>query len=160
MNNLPQKMLFFLKSPISWIETDGNSYNEWILSGEPVKFLLEKPFTDSPGTVFNYNSAAVHLLGIVLTKAVGMSIPDFADKNLFSKIGISKVGWEQFDNQNINGGSGIQLKPTDMAKLGQLILQKGKSGTQSIVSEDWIMSITDPAFSWRDNYGTLLNLPL
>jgi len=149
--------LLTMSGGFQWNETNGNSYNEWILSGKPVDFLLEKPLTDSPGSVFNYNSAAVHLLGIVLNKATKMTVPAFADQYLFKKIGIEKVQWEQFEESYINGGSGIQLKPEDMGRIGQLMLQKGKSGTEIIVSENWIKSMTDPYYTWRNNYGALRN---
>lgn len=149
--------LLTMSGGFQWDETNGNSYNEWILSGKPVDFLLEKPLTDLPGSVFNYNSAAVHLLGIVLNKATKMTVPAFADQYLFKKIGIEKVQWEQFEESYINGGSGIRLKPEDMGRIGQLMLQKGKSGTEIIVSEDWIKSMTDPHYIWRNNYGALRN---
>lgn len=155
--NITLLHLLTMSGGFQWNETGGNSYNEWILSGKPVDFLLEKPIANSPGTTFNYNSAAIHLLGIVLTKASGMSLPEFADQFLFSKIGITKVAWEQFDASQVNGGSGIRLRPYDMARIGQLMLQNGKSGTESIVSEEWIKSLTDPAYTWRDTYGALHN---
>lgn len=155
--NITLLQLLTMTGGFEWDETDGNSYNEWILSNRPIEFLLEKPLTDTPGSTFNYNSAAVHLLGIVLNKATGVNVPDFANQNLFSKLGIDDVEWEQFDDHYVNGGSGIRLRPQDMAKIGQLVLQKGMSGSQSVVSEDWIKSITDPAFSWRDSYGVLKN---
>lgn len=149
--------LLTMSGGFQWNETGANSYNEWILSGKPVDYLLEKPISNSPGTAYSYNSAAIHLLGVVLTKATAMSLPAFADEFLFSKIGITKVIWEQFDASQVNGGSGIRLRPYDMARIGQLMLQKGKSGTESIVSDEWIQSLTDPAYTWRDTYGTLTN---
>lgn len=149
--------LLTMSGGFQWSETNGNSYNEWILSGKPVDFLLEKPLTDSPGSMFNYNSAAVHLLGIVLNKATKMPLPIFADQYLFKKIGIEMVQWEQFEESYTNGGSGIQLKPEDMGRVGQLMLQKGKSGTDAIVSSEWITSMTDPFYTWRTNYGSLKN---
>ncbi len=155
--NITVLHLLTMSGGFQWDETNGNSYNEWILSGRPVDFLLEKPLTDSPGSTFNYNSAAVHLLGIVLDKATGMNVPAFADQYLFRKIGIAKVQWEQFEESYINGGSGIRLRPEDMARIGQLMLQKGKSGTEAIVSEGWIKSMTDPSYTWRSNYGALRN---
>ncbi len=115
---------------IQWNKSGGNGYNEWVLSVETVNCLLDKPIVSTPGTTFNYNSAVVHLLGVILVEASDMSLPDFASQYLFGKIGIETSAWEKADEIHANGGSGIRLKSQDMAKLGQLMLQGGKSGDE------------------------------
>lgn len=147
--------LLTMSGGFQWNELGGNAYNEWALSGEPVNHLLDKPIVSEPGTTFNYNSAAVHLLGVTLAAATGMSLPDFALQYLFSKIGVEMVGWEKADEYYVNGGSGIRLKSLDMAKLGQLMLQGGKSGSEQILPAGWAASISMPAYSWRNNYAVL-----
>ena len=149
--------LLTMSSGFQWNEVDGNAYNEWILSADPFNFLLTKPLTDSPGSAFNYNSAAVHLLSIVLIKATKMPLPDFANQYLFSKIGIGRVAWEKWDGTNVNGSSGIRLTPPDMGRIGQLLMQKGWSASETIVPESWIEAMIKPAYSWRSNYGALKN---
>jgi len=149
--------LLTMSSGFEWNENNGNAYNEWVLSKRPIGFLLDKPIVNMPGSTFNYNSAAVHLLGVIISEATGMSLPDFASQYLFSKIGITSVQWEQADVNYVNGGSGIRLRPEDMAKIGQLILQKGWSGSEQIVNEEWIDTTTSPAFAWRRQYGVLGN---
>ncbi len=149
--------LLNMSGGFEWNETNGNAYNEWALSKRPIEFLLEKPIVNNPGSVFNYNSAAVHLLGVIIAEAADMPLPVFANQFLFSKLGISSVAWEQADQNDVNGGSGIRLMPEDMARIGQLILQKGFSGGDQIVDETWIASITSPAFDWRRQYGVLSN---
>lgn len=147
--------LLSMSGGFEWHETDGNAFNEWALSNRPVGFLLDKPIIHAPGTVFNYNSAAVHLLGVIISEASHMSLPVFANQYLFNKIGIEDVQWEPEDEIYVNGGSGIRLKPEDMARIGQLILQTGLSGTEQVVSADWITVTTKPAYEWRRQYGVL-----
>lgn len=147
--------LLTMSGGFEWHENDGNAYNEWILSGEPVNFLLGKPIVTAPGSTFNYNSAAVNLLGVIITEASGKSLPMFAEEYLFSKIGITEVNWEEFDNGSFNGGSGIQLKVEDLARVGQLMLQSGMSAEETIVPGDWINHIVTPTYTWRNNYEVL-----
>lgn len=52
-----------------WNESSGNDYGNWIASLDHVRYLFERPLATEPGTTFRYNSAAVHVLGVVLEEA-------------------------------------------------------------------------------------------
>jgi len=80
-----------------WEESGAVGYNEWITSEDPVAYLLAKPKAHTPGTAFAYNSAAVHLLGLVLEEATGRSLPAFADEVLFGPLAIGTRIWEPLD---------------------------------------------------------------
>jgi len=86
-----------------------------------------------------------------------MKLKDFADQYLFDRIGVTKKTWEQLSNNYVNGGAGLDLRPRDLARFGQLILQKGKSGSQIIVSEEWVKEATSSKYSWTATYGALKN---
>jgi CubicO group peptidase (beta-lactamase class C family) len=146
------RQLLTMSSRYQWHESDGNDYNNWVLSGDHVQFLLDRLQTDPAGT-FNYNSAAVSLLGLVLQHAVAEPLPDFAQDALFQPIGISSAQWEQLEPDMVNAGSGIKMTATDLLRFGQLLLQKGRSGTVQLVPESWIDTGTTPQFSWRETYG-------
>jgi CubicO group peptidase (beta-lactamase class C family) len=53
----------------------------------------------------------------------------------------------------VNAGSGIQLTARDLLRVGQLVLQHGKSGTTQVVPSTWIDDATRPKFTWRATYG-------
>jgi CubicO group peptidase (beta-lactamase class C family) len=144
--------LLTMTSGYAWDETNGDDYNQWILAPDHVQYLLDRPRTGRPGS-FTYNSAAVHLLGVVLQQAAGRPLPELADEQLFRPIGVSGVAWEQLEAGTVNGGSGIQLAGQDLLRLGQLVLQRGWSGGQAIVPEGWLAEATTPRFPWRDSYG-------
>ena len=147
--------LLSMTAGFEWQENGGPSYNEWILSGDHIGFVVGKPLENPPGTSFNYNSAAVHLLGVVLQSAVKMPLPEFADEYFFDKIGILDKKWERFDQEYVNGGSGIDLRSRDLARLGQLYLQNGHSGLEQVVPEHWIEEVTTSKFTWRAQYYDL-----
>jgi CubicO group peptidase (beta-lactamase class C family) len=138
--------LLTMTSGFDWFESGAIGYNDWVLSGDPIHFLLDKPLVSTPGQSFNYNSAAVHLLSVVVQQATGVAIPDFAQENLFTPLGITRVRWEAFPDGRVNGGAGIDLRPRDLAKLGQLWLQTGRTGSRQVVDSRWIDAATQPTF--------------
>jgi len=136
-----------------WDESTAAAYNDWVTSPDHVQYLLDRPLTNPPGTGFRYNSAAVHLLGVILEQVTGLSLPTFADEVLFGPIGISSRAWEPFPEGTVNGGSGLDLRPRDLARIGQLFLQEGVSGDRPIVSADWIAEATRAHFAWTSDEG-------
>lgn len=94
-----------------------------------------------PGIKFRYNTAVSHQLSVILSKKVGMSTLEFAKKNLLDPLNITKYRW-QTKNSVLTGGHGLELSIYDLAKLGQLFLQKGKWNGTQIVSEKWVQEAT------------------
>ena len=138
--------LLTMSSGFAWDESTVAGYNEWVQSADPVGFLLAKPLRTAPGRAFLYNSAAVHLLSVVLDDAVGMSPPAFAQRYLFQPLGITRARWEQFPDGRANGGAGLALRPRDLAKLGALWLQHGNGGDAVVVPKDYLDRGTAPKY--------------
>ena len=114
-------------------------------SGDWVKFVLDRPMTGEPGTEWAYNSGAPIVICGVLRKTTGESVTDFARRTLFGPIGITNESWVRspFDGLPHCGG-GLYLKPTDLARIGYLVLRRGRWGSQQIVPESWITASTTP----------------
>ena len=134
--------LLTMTSGLQWNEVNGPEYSTWISSGDQIEYVLQKPFVATPGQQFNYNSGAVHLLSVVLTKATGMNTLAFADAHLFGPLGIIEKRWQQVSGGYYNGGAGLELLARDMVKLGLLVLQNGFSGKQPIIPESWVAQST------------------
>ena len=148
--------LLTMTSGLEWDETGGfGSYNEWIRARDHLDFLLSKPFKSPPGVDFTYNSAAVHLLGVVLEQAAVMQLPTLAQFALFDPMGISRGRWEPLSGGYYNGGAGLDLRPRDLARFGQLFLQRGSSGGRQIIPADWIDVSIEERFDWRIDNGAL-----
>jgi len=150
--------LLRMSSGFFWDESSTQSYNDWVVSEDPVRYLLDQPFAAFPGDDFTYNSAAVHLLGVMLEEATGQSLESYADQVLFGPLGIEEVEWEQLNGPYPNGGSGIDLRPRDLARLGQLYLQGGRSGGEQIVPEAWVEAATEPYWGDLGPYGPIVEL--
>ena len=133
------KHLLSMSSGIQWEELISVSgYNNWVSSSNQVQYLLNTPMANQPGTVFTYNSAALHLLSVIVTKATGMSTKQFAEQYLFGPLGITERVWETDHQGFYNGGAGLQISPHDMIKIGELILGRGEYKGKRIVASDWI----------------------
>lgn len=100
---------------------------------------------NNPGEVSHYCSMGAILVAEIISKASGMSIDSFAQKYLFEPLGISNVEWGHTSTKNvISSGKRLYMTPRDMAKIGQLVLQKGIWKGKQIVSADWVEESTAP----------------
>ena len=148
--------LLTMTSGLEWDESGGfGSYIDWIRSGDYLGFVLDKPLTYSPGSQFTYNSGAVHLLGVVIEQATTMQLPAFARHALFDPMGIAVSRWESLGGGFYNGGAGLDLSPRDLARFGQLFLQRGSSGGRQLVPAEWVDRSTVTRFDWRLDSGSL-----
>jgi CubicO group peptidase (beta-lactamase class C family) len=109
---------------------------------EWVKDFLANPVADKPGTKFLYNSVATYMLSAIVQKVTGEKLIDYLTPRLFDPLAIREADWE-VDPKGINtGGWGLRLKTEDMAKLGQLYLQKGRWNGQQLLPAGWIEEAT------------------
>jgi CubicO group peptidase (beta-lactamase class C family) len=130
------------------------------------KLFLAHPIPNKPGTKFVYCSMATYMLSSIVRKTTGENLMDYLKPRLFEPLRIEGVRWESSPNGTNVGGWGMYCKTEDMAKLGQLLLQKGKWNNKQLLPEAWIEEATkakilqdptvDPATSdsdWTQGYG-------
>jgi len=113
-------------------------------------YVLAQPLAAQPGEVFNYNTGTVNLLGLILRKVSGKRLDAFAKETLFDPLGIEDWDWDWDAGFNPAAGSGLRLRPRDLAKIGQLVLERGKWHGRQIVSSSWIEESTIPRLSGND----------
>jgi CubicO group peptidase (beta-lactamase class C family) len=162
------KDLLTMSAGLSWDEwsypyTDPrNDHGSQILrSNDPIRFVLERPIVAEPGEKFTYNSGLSIVLGQILLKASGMRADKFAERNLFEPLGITDFYWSKLPDEIVQTGGGLFMRPRDMAKLGQLMLDGGRWRGKPIVSEAWVNESTRvqvdaskiPAAAMAGGYG-------
>ena len=103
-----------------------------------VKGFFRTPILFQPGSRFLYNSAATYMLSAIVQKVTGQRILDYLQSRLFNPLGISGIDWEVSPQKVNSGGWGLRLKTEDMAKFGQLFLQKGKWNKKQILPSSWV----------------------
>jgi CubicO group peptidase (beta-lactamase class C family) len=142
--------LLDMTSGLAWTEEVGNSIppietdKQMSRSQDWVKFILDRPMSNAPGDIFNYDSGNPHLLSAILTKLTGMSAVDYAKAKLFGPLGIDDVSWA-YDLQGISVGSfGLRLKPRDMAKIGYLYLHNGVWEGKQVIPPEWVHKVSNP----------------
>ena len=107
-----------------------------------VKAFLALPIVNEPGSKFLYNSLGTYMLSAIVQKVTGQKIIDYLQPRLFQPLGIKGVDWER-DPKGINtGGWGLRVKTEDLAKFGQLYLQKGKWNGKQILPAVWVEEAT------------------
>ena len=102
------------------------------------KALLDLPMVADPGSSFTYNTAATNAIGQAIENATGTPLADFANANLFYPMQITDAEWARSPTGLPIGGSGLYLRPRDLAKFGQLYLDNGAWQGQQLISADWI----------------------
>lgn len=125
------------------------------------KTFLELPVENPPGTRFVYNSGATYMLSAIITKLTGQTLCDYLAPRLFEPLGIEDYLWECSPEGINTGGWGLSIRTEDIAKLGQLYLDKGMWNGKRIVSEEWVSEATSIQISngdggasdWAQGYG-------
>ena len=85
-----------------------------------------------------YNTPACNLLTTILKRSANMTSKEFADEHLFGPLGIKNYSWWHDSDYNYVGGHTIFIRPRDLARIGQMILDGGKFAGRQIVSQEWL----------------------
>ncbi|MCC9599436.1 beta-lactamase family protein [Stieleria sp. JC731] len=129
-----------------------------------VQKFLAAPVPHQPGTKFLYNTPATYMQSAIVQKVTGETVLDYLTPRLFEALGIEKPVWDQSPQGVSLGGYGLYLKTEDIAKFGQLYLQKGKWDGKQLIPADWIRLATTKQTEnadapsggnpdWRQGYG-------
>ena len=140
--------LLTMTSGVTFNESGIVSGNDWLES------YLNAPVSEKPGTKFQYNSLNSYVLSAIITERTGMPMDEYLKPRLFEPLGITDYLWEKCPRGITKGGWGLFMHTEDMAKLGQLYLNKGKWNGKQIIPESWVeASITKKVDSIEGTYG-------
>ena len=126
-----------------------------------VKRFFAHPVAFKPGTHFLYNSPATYMLSAIVQKTTGQPVLDYLQPRLFEPLGIERPTWVS-SPEGINAGAyGLSVRTEDIAKFGQLYLQKGKWNGKQLVPAAWVEEATSlqtsngssPRSDWDQGYG-------
>jgi CubicO group peptidase (beta-lactamase class C family) len=129
---------------------------------EPVRGFLLIPPDRPPGTVFAYNQPCTYTLATIVQRQAGMPLTRYLRPRLFDPLGIGQVGWQAYPPGREQGFTGLHARTEDVAKLGQLYLQRGRWDGAQLLSEEWVAEATSKHIDnaaqqtnpdWRQGYG-------
>ncbi len=126
-----------------------------------IRNFLAAPVKQKPGTLFYYNSPATNMLSATVTKITGQTLRDYLVPRLFEPLGIPVPEWRMLPEGFNDGAGGLSLRTEDVAKFGQLLLQRGEWNGQRLVPAEWVDLATsrqvsngsDPQGDWDQGYG-------
>ncbi len=118
-------------------------------------YILEQQVIGKPGEKWGYSGGATALVGAIIEKRTGKTLPDFAKEVLFDPLGITNFEWHRGRDGIASPASGLRLSARDLLKIGKLLLDKGVWQGERIVSEKWISSSFEPRLPTDDglHYG-------
>ena len=126
-----------------------------------VKMSLSLPFTNEPGTHFQYNNVGPYLAGILVQRRSGCDLVSYLTPRLFSHLGIKRPTWECDPLGNSFGSGGLFLTLSELHRFGLFYLHKGNWEGKQLLSEKWIAESTtqysDAPYAylfWRGKYNS------
>lgn len=127
-----------------------------------LQHFVDLPMINDPGKVSTYCTMGQTLARQIIVKQSGLTVDKFASKYLFDPLGITNFSLGHTSKKEVlSSGKRLYMTPRDMAKIGQLMLNKGKWNGKQIVSEQWIEESTSAKTKITNlDYGYLWwNLP-
>jgi CubicO group peptidase (beta-lactamase class C family) len=143
----------------------GFDWNEDTYEGSPlqrlnncrcdwVRFMVDWPMREQPGTRWQYISGNTILLGAMVGRATDQRIDQFLDEQLFAPLDVRNARWDRGSPDGLpHTGGGLYLRSRDMAKLGTVVAANGTWQDRALISSSWIAQSTPaPTFTGR-NFG-------
>jgi CubicO group peptidase (beta-lactamase class C family) len=131
-------------------------------SGEIItRAFLAAPVEYKPGTLFIYNTPGSYMLSAIVQKATGETVLDYLRPRLFEPLGIENPTWDASPQGITFGGVGLNIRTEDIARFGQLYLQKGEWNGKQLLPASWVETATarqtsngsEPTSDWDQGYG-------
>ena len=124
------------------------------------KTFLSIPVVNKPGTKFLYNSGASFMLSAIIKKVTGITAHEYLRPRLYEPLNIANTTWgENWEGINM-GASHLRMPTEDLAKFGQMYLQKGVWNRQQVISSEWVTEASSKQISngnndssWGYGYG-------
>ena len=126
-----------------------------------VKAFLARPVSHKPGTFFFYNTPASYMLSAIVQKVTGQPVVEYLRPRLFDPLGIENPTWDASKQGVSLGGFGLNVRTEDIARFGQLYLQKGMWQGKQLLPAAWVETATSrmmsngssPSSDWEQGYG-------
>ena len=115
-----------------------NSETAMERASDRYRFVLDRPMVATPGTQWVYNGGTTALIGRLIEKGSGQPLAEFARERLFTPLDIATFEWARGRDGAYMAASGLRLRPRDLARIGQLVLDGGRWNGRQIIPEDWL----------------------
>lgn len=163
-NNLAAMKVRHLLSMSTGHAVDATQFLRDAKDGDWVKAFLHSTIDEAPGSLFVYNSAATYMCSAIVQKLTRLTLLEYLTPRLFKPLGITDATWESCPKGINVGGWGLSIKTDEIARFGQMYLQKGVWQGKQIVPAEWVEEATSkhiannhpgkqPWLDWGQGYG-------
>jgi CubicO group peptidase (beta-lactamase class C family) len=129
--------------------------------GDWARAFLARPVAYAPGTHFLYNTGASYMLSAIVQRVTGQTLLQYLQPRLFEPLGIEGATWETCPRGVNTGGFGLSIKTEEIARFGQLYLQRGMWQGRRLLPEAWVAdasaaqvsNATNTEVDWQQGYG-------
>jgi CubicO group peptidase (beta-lactamase class C family) len=121
-----------------WVASSPGNEERMYNSRDWTRFILALPMVEEPGRAATYCTGGVVLLGAILVRVTGESVPTFAADALFGPLGIEQARWDSTPEGGTDTGGHLRVRPRDLAKIGQLVVDAGRWKGRQVVPKEWI----------------------
>jgi CubicO group peptidase (beta-lactamase class C family) len=136
--------LRMLMNHTSGLQNAPNAGEEIYPAKDSLQLALAAELDADPGSKLAYNNKAVNLLAGVVARAAGMPIDGYLQQALFDPMGIKPGIWFRDDAGNRHGMAGLPLLASDLAKIGQLVLDQGRWQQRQLIPADYVREMLAP----------------
>lgn len=134
--------LLTMRSGIDFENGDFTMEMAYRSGSDNLAHIMAKPIATPPGQTYHYKDVDPTVLADVLQKRMGNTLAAFADVNLFAPLGITNYVWTSAPDGLTYGAFGLYLRPRDLLRLGQVMLDGGQGHGQRLVPSAWIAQST------------------
>ena len=144
--------LLTMRSGVLFTEAEALTETDW------VRRFLGDAMKNEPGAEFSYSSLNTYMLSAIVCRKTGKTLTEFLQERLFTPMGITDIHWETCPKGIEKGGWGLYIRPEDLAKLGQLVMDGGMWQGQRLLPREYIAAATTahaipPKTTGDFNYG-------
>ena len=139
----------------------GGLHRNWVRDLSPqedrIKDALSLAFDHRPGTYWEYQQSPVTLLLNAVERSAGMDVQDWAQKELFGPLGIPREAWswDRDRTGHTEGWAHLHMVNHGWARLGQLMLNRGRWRGRRLISSRYMRRMTTPTRRINGAYGYL-----
>ncbi|MCB9832542.1 MAG: serine hydrolase [Planctomycetes bacterium] len=117
--------------------------------------VFSLPLVDEPGTAWAYSNEGAYLLSPILRRAAGEPLEDYAQRRLLAPLGMTSSRMHVYPEGQTWTHATLWTTPRDLARIGQLMLDRGQWRGEQIVPETWVAESTRSSQSLKPDYGLL-----
>jgi len=118
-------------------------------------FVFTLPLSYEPGTRWEYTNEGVFLLSPLMDAAAGEPIEVYAQRRLFDRLGLKQTRLHVYPTEQAWTHADMETTARDLARIGLLMLNRGRWHKDQLVAESWIAASTTPSQDLERDYGLL-----